>query len=634
MAAYAPLSQSAASLVPGTNPADLHRQSPTPPPLTKREKRKNAMAERLRDISTNFAENREYHYRRQLQALQRDLSFITHAEPYRDQPLEEILDDFGPDGGNDAQPRAGKWARKFIEEVNNAMEDRDAQLCLVVDRHNFRVRELKDDYEYFVGVAEKESTNLLSTLRTRLIQNVMQKKAALMKERDKFELADAASLLLNPNQFSFASSASPGGVQSNRKTRHTRHRLDVEDIGSTGETKRKRKFGADADEGSPAPAGRILEGEAPTSSKELPAKVDAYQSHAPAYSMGHLFTDKELVMTTQEASYATINDIHAKRKKSSKAPTLHREAVRKLEAFAPPLMEDRTLKANNRGGNGRSSRMNGSTNPTTANVTDTEDNADPNLVSQVDGANDALSDDIFLSAPAMDRTANSSIHATRSTRNNQPTFMINGASFLASLGDLAGRSSAVRLLGTHVARERKERNFEEYSRAPPLTDQEQDDDLAMIAAAMKEAEGNPGKMNLKFVEELCLGTTDYTNDGSEGANGIAGSPGSSYFSIGQNLLQCESAQQRQQLMFQTLFPSPREGKYNTTIVIGVPGKRVGQRQYDANPLFPLHHHTQIESHLKPAESLVNEDILDLRSGDKASCRWEKVGGGEGGGLDS
>ncbi|KAI4194372.1 MAG: hypothetical protein LQ350_007811 [Teloschistes chrysophthalmus] len=549
MAAYAPLPQSAASLVPATNSSDLHRQSPTPPPLTKREKRKNAMAERLRDISTNFAENREYHYRRQLQALQRDLSFITHAEPYRDQPLEEILDDFGPDGGNDAQPRAGKWARKFIEELNNAMEDRDAQLCLVVvrqtarqnsipfqekiadfsiqDRHNFRVRELKDDYEYFVGVAEKESTNLLSTLRTRLTQNVMQKKAALMKERDKFELADAASLLLNPNQFSFASSASPGGVQSNRKTRHTRHRLDVEDIGSTGENKRKRKFGADADEGSPAPAGRIPEGEAPTSSKELPAKVDAYQSLAPAYSMGHLFTDKELVMTTQDASYATIQDIHAKRKKSSKAPALHREAVRKLEAFAPPLMEDRTLKANKRGGNGKSSKMNGSTNPTTANVTDIEDNVDPNLVSQVDGADDALSDDIFLSAPAMDRTANSSIHATRSTRNNQPTFMINGASFLASLGDLAGRASAVRLLGTHVARERKERNFEEYSRAPPLTDQEQDDDLAMIAAAMKEAESNPGKMNLKFVEELCLGTTDYTNDGSGGGNGVAGSRGSS-----------------------------------------------------------------------------------------------------------
>ncbi|KAL8642494.1 MAG: hypothetical protein Q9228_000812 [Teloschistes exilis] len=548
MAAYAPLPSSAAALVPGPNSSDLHRQSPTPPPLTKREKRKNAMAERLRDISTNFAENREYHYRRQLQALQRDLSFITYAEPYRDRPLDEINDELALDGGNDAQPRAGKWARKFIEEVNNAMEDRDAQLCLVVvsqtagrnldpfvmkiadisiqDRHNFRVRELKDDYEFSVGVAEKESTNLLSTLRTRLIQNVMQKKAALMKERDKFELADAASLLLNPNQFSFASSASPGGVQSNRKTRHTRHRLDVEDIGPTGENKRKRKLGADADEGSPAPAGRIPEGEAPTSSKDLPAKVDPYQSLAPAYSMGHLFTDKELVMTTQEASYATIQDIHAKRKKS-KAPTLHGEAVRKLEAFAPPLLEDRTLKPNKRGGNGKSSRMNGSTNPTTANVTDTEDNGDLNLVSQVDGVDEALSDDIFLSAPAMDRTANSSIHATRSTRNNQPTFMINGASFLHSLGDLAGRASAVRLLGTHVARERKERNFEEYSRAPPLTDQEQDDDLAMIAAAMKEAEGNPGKMNLKFVEELSLGTTDYTNDGSGGGNGVAGSRGSS-----------------------------------------------------------------------------------------------------------
>ncbi|KAL8686679.1 MAG: hypothetical protein Q9218_006942 [Villophora microphyllina] len=524
MAAYGALPQSTAALVAGASSSHSQRQSPTPPPLTKREKRKNAMAERLRDISANFAENREYHYRRQLQALQRDVSFITYAEPYQNRPMDEAIDDYGLDGSNERQPRGGKWARNFIEEVNNAMEDRDAQLCLIVDRHNFRIRELKDDYEYLVGVAERENTNMLNTLRTRLIQNVMQKKAALLKEKDKFELADSASLLLNPNQFSFANPASPGGPQSNRKTRHTRHRLDVDDVGSMGENKRKRKFPTDADEGSPAPTGRVAEAEAPTMSKEPPAKGDLYQSFAPAYSMGHLFTDKELVMTTQEASYATLQDIHSKRKKSSKTPTLYKDAVQKLEALTPRA--ERTLKAS-KNGNSKLSKVNGSTNPTTANVTDTEDNADHKLPSQVDGADDALSDDIFLTAPAMDRTANSSIYATRSTRNNPLSFMTNGSSSLHTLGDLAGRASAVRFLGTHRWPERKERILDEYNRAPPLTDQEQEDDLALIAAALKEVEASPGKMNVKLVEELCLEQRDYTNDGSGEGGGIGGSRESS-----------------------------------------------------------------------------------------------------------
>ena len=108
---------------------------------TKREKRKNAMVDRLRDISANFAENREYHYRRQLQSLQRDVNYITYAQPYRDQPLEELDDSDGDglafvsgivSGNGERQPRPGKWARKFEEEMDNAVEDRDAQLTLIV----------------------------------------------------------------------------------------------------------------------------------------------------------------------------------------------------------------------------------------------------------------------------------------------------------------------------------------------------------------------------------------------------------------------------------------------------------------------------------------------------------------------
>ncbi len=134
------------------NTTHLHRHSHTPPPpptLSKRDKRRNAMIDRLRDLEDGFAANRDFYYRQQLQALQRDANIITGAAPYRNQPLDDLDDVIDPDesapingnraqhpeetmGNTESQPKAGKWARGFIEQVNNAMEDRDAQLSLIV----------------------------------------------------------------------------------------------------------------------------------------------------------------------------------------------------------------------------------------------------------------------------------------------------------------------------------------------------------------------------------------------------------------------------------------------------------------------------------------------------------------------
>ncbi|KAL8728670.1 MAG: hypothetical protein Q9166_005234 [cf. Caloplaca sp. 2 TL-2023] len=519
-----------------SNPSHVHRLSPTPPPvLSKRDKRRHAMMERLRGIEDKFAGNRDFYYRQQLQALQRDANIITCAEPYRNQPLDELNDIFDAEdntstigirghqygaaiGNGERQARPGKWARYFIEEVNNAMEDRDTQLSLIVERHNFRIRELKDDYEYAITVADKEYIHLLNILRTRLIQNIEQKRAALLKEREKLEVSDTTSLFLNPNHFTFTNPTSPGGPLSNRKTRHGRHRYDIDD---TGEHKRKRKLPADNDEGSPGPANRNIDSETPVVMKESQPRVESQESLAAAPSMGLLFSDKELVMTHQEASYAACQDILAKRKKNSKLQPFDNDAVRKIEA-----MTSRSGKAQKTGKNGRLSRPNGSTNPTTANVSDDDENETNDIPAQIDGADEVLFDDIFLSAPAMDRTANSSIHATRSTRTTNILFpTLNTSSPLQSLGDLAGRASAIRYMGSY----NKERKLgpDEYNRAPALTEQEVDDDLALIAAAMREGEGKRGNMDLRFVEDLGTEVMDYTNDGSGEASDVRGSRGSS-----------------------------------------------------------------------------------------------------------
>lgn len=339
------------------------------------------------------------------------------------------------------------------------------------------------------------------------------KRAALLKERDKIESFDATSLLVNPSQLGFGNPASPGGPQSNRKTRHTRHRLDMEEIGPPGENKRKRRLAADADEGSPGPSNRLADAEPSAPSRDSRSKIVMYQPFTSAYSLDALFNDKELVLVQQEASYAALQEIAQMRKKSR---NLDKDSTSRLEAS--------TLRARM---NGRKFvQPNGSTNPTTANVTDAEDEVD-NAAPQTDRADEESSDDIFLTAPAMDRTANSSLHATRSTRNNHFSFLSKDPS-LHTLGDLAGRASAIKLLGTYNKDYSKDRKqSDDTIRAPPATDHEVEDDLARIAAAIKEHEKTPGKMDMKLVEDVCSEQIDYTNDGSAVYSDLRGSRGSS-----------------------------------------------------------------------------------------------------------
>lgn len=124
--------------------------------MSKRDKRKNALIDRLRDISTNFANNRDFIYRQQLQTYQVAMSYINEANPYDNQPLDDLGDNIieninetvssNAQGGQraapvgsqpkfQAPPRAGKWAATFVQEVNAAIEERDAQLTLVAVCH-------------------------------------------------------------------------------------------------------------------------------------------------------------------------------------------------------------------------------------------------------------------------------------------------------------------------------------------------------------------------------------------------------------------------------------------------------------------------------------------------------------------
>lgn len=134
--------------------------TPTPPPipLSKRDKRRSILSEKLNELTTSFANNRDSHYRQQLQALQIDLNLIMRADPYRDAPLDDSGDDIAElvlaaMGGNaqsgvngagavagppmyprpdkDVAALAGRWYAQYVEDVNDAVELRDTNLTML-----------------------------------------------------------------------------------------------------------------------------------------------------------------------------------------------------------------------------------------------------------------------------------------------------------------------------------------------------------------------------------------------------------------------------------------------------------------------------------------------------------------------
>lgn len=317
-------------------------------------------------------------------------------------------------------------------------------------------------------VAKLENEKLAEQIRDRVVQSVAGKKANLLKEKERLDIGDTNALLNHPYQFNVVHPASPGGTLSNRKTRHTRHRLEMDDFGSTADSnKRKRKAAADTDFGSPGPATRGPVPD-PIVVKESQTQREANQAASSLLSINDLFSEKELNQHLQVASKTAVDSITSKRRRIS-------EESQGTVAFTHSNASDAS-----------------------DDVADTSSGAAAN---GLDTEREAAS----LAAPEMDRTANSSFHATRSTRTTTVTTPL---SSFESPSDLVGRASAIPLIGTYIRDRKKE---DDALRTAPLTEQERDADLAAMAAAMAEEEKLPGSMNKKAKKELCPTVIDYVS---------------------------------------------------------------------------------------------------------------------------
>lgn len=295
-------------------------------------------------------------------------------------------------------------------------EERDGELAMLVHRHENNLERFRREYAFRNHFAAEEYNNLSSTLRERLVQTITGKKGRLMREKEQLHIADTNSLLLHPNQFSITNPASPGGVHGNRKTRHTRHRMDLDElgngIGSEVLNKRKRKAPED-DVGSPVRDAGSAER----------AKASAAQHQPPpTYSLHSLFTDKEL---SSHANLAHIATIHF---------------------FS-------TSKRGDQGGVGTSNNTDADDASGTGDHTGQEDNGTP--------------------ATDMVRTASQNFHATRSTRTH-------GNNALNALAELSDKQAIRPNLPYYLLTNHQPRVNASAPPPPPLMNEEMEDDWARL----------------------------------------------------------------------------------------------------------------------------------------------------------
>ncbi|CAG8970909.1 hypothetical protein HYALB_00000888 [Hymenoscyphus albidus] len=292
-----------------------HQQSNSPPQqqLSKRDKKRTLLAERLASITSQFSVDRDLHYREQLQALQIDTNLILEAgahgnEQLRNQPQdiddlvkENIFKTMRKSVGSPIPPRAGKIYADFAKEVNDAIEERDTSLTMHKRDFTIKLSELEAAHAYRLKLAENEHKSLSETLRDRLHNSIASKKARLAKEKETLEVGESNALLLYPSQYGIANPSSPGCIHNKRATRHRR---DAEEMPTFGESNKRKRKAIDSDE-SPAPTRQRIDNgtTTPIWFAEKHAMHSA-QIESHLYSVDKLFTEKELSMNYNVAALA------------------------------------------------------------------------------------------------------------------------------------------------------------------------------------------------------------------------------------------------------------------------------------------------------------------------------------------
>ena len=299
-----------------------------------------------------------------------------------------------------------------------------------------------EECEFAISLATEEHKALKESVRERTIASVQAKKRNLEKEKGLLDNADSSALLLHPTQFTITQPASPGGAHSNRKTRHTRHRLDADNAETNGEVaKRKRKAPADFDNVSPGPVGRgLVDSDNSVYWDRRYSTLDT-QHATSMLSINQLFNPKELQLFTRSA-IETVGQHWSKRSRPLQGGT--------------KLVLSSNLATNGDVSDAEAAQLGDNTVGH-----DSEDEAEQDTAAT-------------LTAPIMERGGS---YATRSTRKDETAHLYEA--FDGSRQE-ALRCFGIAAIGAHL---RMLRTKDEIPLTTPLNGQEILEDVALIEAA-------------------------------------------------------------------------------------------------------------------------------------------------------
>ncbi|ATY64085.1 deacetylase complex subunit [Cordyceps militaris] len=276
---------------------------------SKRDRKRQALQDRLTVMSEKFQREQDPTYRDQLQKVQFEINLVQRFDPYAENPLDaadelrkEHKQVLGPmansDNARSMIDMAGIRFPEFMDDLEDLVEIRDFQLAQSKNEYDRKVQEYKNTHTYKVETAKREHRALSRTLRDRLVNTLTQKKNRLNREKEVLEINDSNALLLNPNQFSLTNPGSPGGAHGKRATRL---RKDVDDLTLFPDSKkRKRNLEDDAS----APARRGMDPSSTTPLWQSEKARALAKLNGPVYSIDKLFTDKELSMHYNTAAIA------------------------------------------------------------------------------------------------------------------------------------------------------------------------------------------------------------------------------------------------------------------------------------------------------------------------------------------
>ena len=118
-----------------TLPSATHTQA-----ISKRDRKRAHIESRVKEIAANLTAARDVNIKTQLSTIQRDVAFITRAKLYVGNRLNDHPDDLVTEVPNvnalgaviDTEPQRlplGRHAVRFVERVNNAMDERDGNIA-------------------------------------------------------------------------------------------------------------------------------------------------------------------------------------------------------------------------------------------------------------------------------------------------------------------------------------------------------------------------------------------------------------------------------------------------------------------------------------------------------------------------